>query len=136
MKKKIFVIDDDQHILDITQIALESAGYEVETLVSGLGATSKVLASKPDLILIDINMPGLSGPGFVDTLRKFNDTNNSMLIVFHSSQTEEQLQMLTTQHNAAGYIRKGIGLQQFISRINAFLRSNTRTTNGLIDRRV
>jgi DNA-binding response OmpR family regulator len=120
MGKKIVVIDDDRNILNVLQIALESEGYEVETFSSALGTTSKVLNAKPDLLLVDINMPGLSGPGFINTLKKFNQ-ENSMLMLFHSSVEEEKLKSLADQHGATGYITKGLAIDQFLGIIERYL---------------
>jgi DNA-binding response OmpR family regulator len=120
MRKKIVVIDDDMTILEIVQVALESEGYEVETFSNSFGATSKIINAKPDLLLVDINMPGLSGPGLVDTLKKFH-RDKMLPMVFHSSLAEEKLKSLVKQHGAAGYISKGISMEQFLHKIGGYL---------------
>jgi DNA-binding response OmpR family regulator len=120
MIKRIVVIDDDQTILQFMKIVLEAEGYLVETFSAALGATSKILEIDPDLILIDINMPGLSGVGFIEMFKRLN-TKQNILMVFHSSIEENKLEQLVTQHGASGYIPKGISIPQLINKVNDYL---------------
>jgi len=71
-KKRILVVDDDINITELTQIMLESAGYECQTLNSGKECV-KLLGDKNsnfDLVLLDVAMPGFSGLDVVKTVRE------------------------------------------------------------------
>ena len=59
--KKILVVDDDPHILQIVKYVLLSHGFEVETYATGLNVNEVVLSFDPDLILLDILLPGTLG---------------------------------------------------------------------------
>ncbi len=105
-KKKILLIDDDANILEMTKEILELDGYEVVTHNQGSGSTNKVYNEKPDLVLLDINMPFLSGDTISKILKDDLDTSDYP-IVFYSSNDEDSLREMTAQHKVKGYICKG-----------------------------
>src|SRR5260221_8707735 len=59
--KKILICDDDEGIVEVMQIILEENNYEVSTILKGKGIEKKILEFKPDLIFLDIWMPGMDG---------------------------------------------------------------------------
>jgi len=61
-KKHILIVDDEQDILENLSKVLERAGYKVTTLKDGDGVMNACMQNKPDLIILDIVMPGISGP--------------------------------------------------------------------------
>ncbi|MGE0081518.1 MAG: response regulator [Thiohalomonadaceae bacterium] len=67
MQRHILVIDDEQSVRDAFELALESCGYHVDTAVSGEDGLRKATASRPDLVFLDLRMPGMGG---VETLRQ------------------------------------------------------------------
>ncbi len=101
--KKILVIDDDRkHLLAVKEI-LEMEGHDIYTHYQPFGSTHLAKTLEPDLILLDINMPGLSG----DTLSKVLRSHSKAPIVFYSSNDEDSLRQLVRVHNVKGYICKG-----------------------------
>jgi len=120
MGKKIVIIDDDKVILQLAQKALETVGFEVVLLETPLGATIKILSAKPDLILIDVNMPELSGEHLVSVLREVLH-DNDVPIVFYSSLEESKLTKLVERYGASGYIQKGDGVERFVNEVKSFL---------------
>ncbi len=116
MKKKIFIIDDDINHLITTKAILESEGYEVIIHQNGFGAINSVRDAEPDLILLDINMPGLSGENLCTLLMDYNKTKD-IPIVFYSSNDEDCLRKTVKEKKARGYICKGdlAGLRKKIS---------------------
>lgn len=85
--KKILSIDDDEDIRTIISMALEIGGYEVRTCSSGEQAVDFSIAFKPDLILLDVMMPGLDGP---QTLKKLLSTpeTSKIPIVFMTAKSQ------------------------------------------------
>ncbi|MCX5778871.1 MAG: response regulator [Elusimicrobia bacterium] len=61
MKKKILIVDDDENIIDLLQFAFEAAGYEVVCWPNGTKFIDMVESSRPDLIILDLVMPGIDG---------------------------------------------------------------------------
>ena len=104
--KKILVVDDDAtHLLCAKEI-LEDAGYEVVIHTGGFGATEKVMVEQPDLVLIDVNMPALSGDGLVGVLRGREQTQR-VPILLYSSNDEGALRRTVDRLGIEGYVSKG-----------------------------
>ena len=122
-KAKIVVIDDDEKLLGAVRRLLTSAGYEVVTSDSALRLPQVVQREKPDLILLDVEMPALSGEHVLD-LTKLFDFLRTTPIVLHSAKDEQQLQALVERSNAIGYIRKTGNPISFVSQVEKFLRAS------------
>ncbi len=73
MAKKILVVDDEQDIRDFLRSLLEDEGYEVSEAEDGVMALEKAKESKPDLVLLDLQMPEETGTGFYRKLCKDRD---------------------------------------------------------------
>jgi CheY-like chemotaxis protein len=107
MKYKLLVVDDDETLLHMTRSLLERDGYEVHTHTSAFGTEALLRKLSPHLILLDINMPGLSGERLVGVLRASQDEVSSIPILFYSAIDEPRLRQLTTLHGVQDYVCKG-----------------------------
>jgi CheY-like chemotaxis protein len=105
-KKKIVVVDDDEMHLQIAKEFLQDEQIEVMTHQNGTGAFDRVSTIRPDLVLIDVNMPGLSGDKLAVLIRACNDTSH-IPVVFYSSNDEQSLREIVSTCDAHGYICKG-----------------------------
>lgn len=105
-RKKIVVVDDDESHLVSTRGILEEAGYHVIIFSGGLGATNFIRAHQPQLVLLDVNMPGLSGDR-LSTIIRSNPATRSVPIVLYSSNDEDALRMKVRELGLDGYIAKG-----------------------------
>lgn len=121
-KKKILVVDDDERHLITTQEVLTNEGYEVFTYSWWLGVTNFVRKLQPDLILLDINMPALSGTGLSSLLLSNAGTKN-IPIVFYSSNDEDSLRKAVSEYGARGYISKG-NIYELKRRVAYYLENN------------
>jgi len=105
-KKVIMIIDDDiKHLLTAKDI-LEDMGYEVRIHHFAFGATNAVREAKPDLVLLDMNMPALSGERLSKLLLS-NGKTKEIPIVFYSSNDEDSLRKAVVEYGVKGYIAKG-----------------------------
>ena len=104
--KRILIVDDDQAHLSSTRDILIAEGYEVFTHTHGFGVTNRARELRPDLILLDVNMPGLAGDKLAEVL-KANYTTRDLPIVFYSSNDEDALRETVKRYGARGYISKG-----------------------------
>jgi len=104
--KRILIIDDDTAHLISTRGLLEAEGYEVFTHTQGFGATNVAKQLRPDLILLDVNMPGLSGENLAGVLQA-NVSTRDLPIVFYSSNDEDALRAAVRKFGVLGYISKG-----------------------------
>jgi CheY-like chemotaxis protein len=105
-KKKIIVVDDDEMHLQIAKELIQDDRIEVMTHHNGFGAFDRVSTIRPDLVLIDVNMPGLSGDKLAVLIRESDDTRH-IPVVFYSSNDEQSLREIVTTCDAQGYICKG-----------------------------
>ena len=106
MKKKILIIDDDEKHLMTAKEILEEEGYEVIIHQNAFGATNLIGSIQPDLVLLDINMPALSGDRLSGLLLSKNKTKD-VPIVFYSSNDEDSIRKAVSEHGVKGYICKG-----------------------------
>lgn len=120
MKEKILVVDDDPAILNIVSHVLETTGYDVKTATSGEEAYQLAFRFQPDLMVLDINMPG-GWNGFV-TCRKFkSDTQLSDIpIIFLTGNVEQFVEGF--ELGAADYVLKPLNQKEFIVRTQFHLK--------------
>lgn len=105
-KKKVLVIDDEEMHLYTAKGLLESHAVEVFTHRGSFGATNAVRAVQPDLVLLDVNMPALSGENLVSLIKPYC-TETGTPILFYSSNDEGRLRELVAIHAVQGYVCKG-----------------------------
>ena len=79
--KKALVVDDEIHIVQVVAIKLKNNGFDVTTAENGQQALNAVKTEKPDIIITDYQMPGLTGVELVENLRAGEDTKNIPVII-------------------------------------------------------
>lgn len=103
---KILVIDDDATHLLLTRELLEAEGYDVQVHETAFGATERIIQQAPDLVLVDVNMPALSGEGLVSVLRR-RERTRGVRVFLHSSNDEHALREAAARLGIEGYVPKG-----------------------------
>lgn len=119
-KAKILVIDDDEKFLGAVRRLLTASGYEVVTSDSALRLPQLVRSEKPDLVLLDIEMPSLDGHHVLEMTKLF-EFLREIPIVLHSAKDEEELQSLVSRSNAVGYIKKTGNSMSLVAQVQKFL---------------
>ena len=102
MAKKIFVVDDEKNIRDIVRSYLEKEGFNVSVFENGESALEEYLRSAPDMLVIDIMMPGMSGLELCNEIRKHANTP----IIIVSARDEEIDRILGIEMGADDYMMK------------------------------
>jgi DNA-binding response OmpR family regulator len=105
LKKRILVVDDDKTILLATQSLLLIAGYEVFTHDTPFRTSEMIQTWRPDLVLLDVNMPGLAGDKLCALIR--GNRRIQTKIFFHSSNDETSLRQAVAEFGADDYVCKG-----------------------------
>jgi CheY-like chemotaxis protein len=103
---RILVIDDDETHLSCTRELLEAEGYCVDVHQTAFGATERLIRNRPDLVLVDMNMPALSGEGLIVILRKFIHAPG-VRVFLYSSNDEDALRKAAARLSIDGYVCKG-----------------------------
>jgi DNA-binding response OmpR family regulator len=117
MSQKILIIEDDEDVLDLEVMILENEGYEVKTVMNPLLAIDTALNIMPNLILLDLNLPNLTGWELYDQFRS-NDTLSSIPIAIVTAQDEGIDKMVAVMKNTDAYITKPFGPKQLITIVN------------------
>lgn len=116
-KKKILVIDDTELMVRIIRDILEAADYYVITSNNALEGINKVALEKPDLVLLDVVMPGMTGFEACKILRD-DEGNNLMPIIILTSQDNEEDKLTGLELGADDYIIKPFNPRELLSRVN------------------
>ena len=108
MTSTILVVDDDPLILRTLSRVLGHSGYRVVTHDAGFGLSEAVRQHRPDLLVLDVNMPGLGGDGALAALRALADRFRTLDVpaVFHSGLPPARLEVLAREHGAVGHLCK------------------------------
>ncbi len=106
LAKKILVVDDDPNHLETTREILELEGFRVVVHNSPFRTTQRVMEEKPDLVLLDVNMPALSGERLCSLIRDQRG-GSELPIVFYSSNDEDSLRRAVSTFGGTDYVCKG-----------------------------
>ncbi len=119
-KIQVLVVDDEPRYLKLVRYNLEAAGYEVITAASGEEALSMVAGTNPDLIILDIRLPGINGYEVCTKIREFSATPIIML----TAKGEEREKVQGLRLGADDYITKPFGTEELVARVESVLRRN------------
>lgn len=119
MTESILVVEDEEKIARLLQIELECEGYRVNIAGSGHEALESYQAGQPDLILLDVMLPGFSG---IELLRRIrlNDTRTPVLMLTAKGSVEDKVSGL--DFGANDYITKPFQIEELLARVRAALR--------------
>lgn len=117
--KHILVVDDDVPIGDMLETALTQEGYRVSRAYSGTEALLVLEASKPDLVLLDLMLPGLSGEAVLPKIREI-----PVIVVSAKADVTDKVSLLLG--GAADYVTKPFALEELLARIAVRLRGAAR----------
>lgn len=121
--KKILVIDDEGDLLKLARTRLEASGYKAITLDSGERVLETAKAEKPDLILLDIVMPGKTGTEVCRELKADKATVNIPVIIFTAKYPwEEGIKLSSAEMGADGYILKPFDAQDLLAKIKSLIK--------------
>jgi len=115
----ILVIDDDDHLRDTMGVMLEQEGFRALLAEDGRAGFDKAVTSKPDLVLVDLRLPGMSG---IDICKQLRAARVSTPIIVLSAVGEEIDKVLLLEIGADDYVVKPFGTRELMARIRAVLR--------------
>ncbi len=115
---KILVIDDEPSIVNLVTAYLKPEGYEVYTASDGLTGLKAAKAYKPDLIVLDLMLPGMDGIELLSRLRRESD----VYVILLTARTEETDKIVGLSVGADDYVTKPFSPRELVARIKAALR--------------
>jgi DNA-binding response OmpR family regulator len=118
---RILVVDDEDAILDFVELGLRYEGFEVELARDGPSALAAVASRRPDLILLDLNLPGLDG---LDVCRRVRQASDVPIIMLTArGDVDERVEGL--EAGADDYLPKPFKFKELLARVRAVLRRRT-----------
>ncbi len=119
-KKKILVIDDTVDITKLIKISLESEGYDVVTANSGMEGIKKVLTERPDLVVLDVVMPGANGYEICARIK--DEISSSLPVIMLTAQVRTIDERIGFMSKADAYIRKPESTEKLLPEIERLLK--------------
>lgn len=129
--KKILIADDEPDILEIIQYNLKNEGYEVVAAKNGIDALELAKRFNPDLIILDIMMPGKTGIEVCNLLR-MQPAFSKTLIIFLTALSDETTEIKGLETGADDYLTKPISPKVLVSKVNSLFRRITKEDTGLL----
>ena len=115
----ILIVDDDKNILDLVQTYLRKDDYRVLTAYDGLRALEIVRQRRPDLIILDLMLPGMDG---LDVCRRLRAEGNMVPIIMLTAKTTEEDKLVGLDLGADDYVTKPFSPRELVARVRAALR--------------
>lgn len=118
---KILVVDDEEDIRELLKYNLQKEGFTVDTAENGETCLQMLNQFKPDLIVLDVMMPGIDGVEVCEAIRS-SESSKNVLICFLTARAEDYSQIAGLEAGADDYVSKPIRPKVLVSRIKALLR--------------
>lgn len=128
--KKILIIEDDPSILKAICATLEEENYEIETATNGIDGYEMALKNNPDLLVLDLMLPGKGGK---EICRDLRESGIRIPILILTSKQEEIDKVILLELGADDYVTKPPGLRELRARINALLRRSHDTAKKQVE---
>jgi len=112
---RVLLVDDDEKILRILRFKLKASGYEVITATNGQDAITLVKSEKPDIVVMDVIIPGVSGLEVLQALRTFSD----LPVIVISARTDNANKALSLGANS--FLSKPFNPDELVKRIQVIL---------------
>jgi len=120
-KDLICIVDDDKRITDFVRIYLEKEGFSVISFTDGVQALKGIRASGPELVVLDVMLPGMDG---FEVCKSLRSEKNNVPIIMLTAKDEEIDKIIGLELGADDYLTKPFNPRELIARIKAVLRRN------------
>ena len=131
MSERIFLVDDEQHIIDLVRLYLEQEGFRVESAGEGQEALDRILAQPPDLVVLDLMLPGLNGREICRRVRARSD----LPIIMLTARDDDADKIVGLELGADDYLTKPFNPRELVARIRAILRRSVQKGDARVDER-
>ena len=125
--KRILLVDDEKHIADVVVYILEDNGFDIRTAMDGDTGLKEFESKAPDLVILDLNLPGISG---LDLFRHMRRVRPDVPIIMLTSRSEELDRVVGLEMGADDYVTKPFSPRELAARVRAVLRRASGVTDG------
>lgn len=122
VEKKIMVVDDEENLTELVRAILEQENYDVITASNGEECLDKLKTVKPDLILLDMMMPGMSGREVCERIRKNPQTKNLKVAFLTVAKFSEMGKTTLADMKVADYITKPFENEDLVRRVKKMVK--------------
>jgi two-component system, OmpR family, response regulator len=122
---KILVVDDEEHIAELLSMALTMSGFEVERMATGRGALEAVERERPDLVVLDVMLPDLSGFDVTKRLRQSEGVSTRVPIIFLTAKDTTADKVEGLRLGSDDYMTKPFSVEELVERVKAVLRRSS-----------
>lgn len=133
MGKKILVVDDDPILMRLVKGVLNQKGYEVLTAGDGQEALQVIFAHKPDMVLLDVQMPRMDG---WQTCSRIREVSDIPVVMLTGMQTSEADVVRGLDYGADDYLIKPVGNRELVARVRAILRRAETPATATAERQI
>jgi DNA-binding response OmpR family regulator len=124
--KRVVVVDDEPAVGVAVRDVLSSEGYRVDAPADAETALPELLRSVPDLVILDVNMPGMSGWEFCSLLRRQSSTR-AVPVLFLTGRQEVKDRITAMQVGGSDYLSKPFGAEELRTKVRSLLKTRHRT---------
>lgn len=124
--KRVVVVDDEPTVGEAVRDLLAAEGYEVETPGDARSALPDLLREAPDLVILDVNMPGMSGWEFCSLLRRQTSTR-TVPVLFLTGRQDVRDRITAMQVGGSDYLAKPFGADELRKKVRSLLKTGSRT---------
>jgi len=118
-KRRVLVVDDEENVTHLVSSALRFDGFETITADNGSAALARVAENEPDLIVLDVMMPGMDGLGVLQSLRA---AGSQVPVIFLTARDAAQDRIVGLRAGADDYVVKPFSVEELLARVHAVLR--------------
>lgn len=130
MRKKILLVDDNKHLLGLLRLNLKGQGFSIATAANGIDALQRAVSWMPDLILLDLLLPGLDGFAVCETLRKHPVTASTPIIIM-TGMSGEFTRYAGFESGGTDFIAKPVTPKALLGKIKQVLNLGVENTESV-----
>ena len=128
MTKKVFIVEDEPDLRDTLQYNFENEGFKVKSFPNGESFLETIKNDKPNLVILDLMLPGISGLDVCRDLR-MNEVNENVAVVMLTAKSEEIDRIVGFELGADDYVTKPFSVRELILRVKVLLKKRSDDTD-------
>ena len=118
-KRTVLVVDDEEYIRDLVRTALSFSGFDVSVAADGVSALNEIQRLRPDLVVLDVNMPGFDG---FEVVRRLRNAGDQTPVIFLTARDSAEDKISGFTKGGDDYVTKPFSLEELVVRVEAVLR--------------